>query len=54
MRWSETKNLKNLIINNFLLPLNGNKTLYSYITRNYIVKNEVKMPVTVNVSMVTV
>ena len=54
VRWSETKNLKILIIDNFFLSLDRNKTFHSYRTWEYIVKREAKIFVTVIVSMITV
>ena len=62
-RWSETK-IRKFEINNskirknhwqlFLLPLDGNETVYSYRTWIYIAQTEVKIFVTVIVSMVTI
>ena len=55
LRWSETKSLKTLIIDNFFfLPLDGDETLHIYRTWKYIAKTEVEMFLTVIVSMVTV
>ena len=52
LRWSEAKTLKFLKL--FLLPLDSTKTLYNHRTWKYIAKTEVKIFVTVIVSMVTV
>ena len=55
LRWSETKNLKTLITDNFfLLPLDGSDTLYTHRTQEYISNTEVEIFLTVIVSMVTV
>ena len=55
LRWSETKNVKIFIIDGFFaFKLDDNETLYSYRTWKYIAKTEVKMFLTVMVSMATV
>ena len=53
LRWSETKHLKILIIDNFL-PLDGNEALHTDRTWKYMAKTEVAIFLTVIVSMVTV